>query len=187
MSREFLIASPLTVWTAPAGTSFPDVGAEPNGDWQKLGESSDYYGEDGVTLEVNQDVEEFLGQSTMPLEAFRTEEHLHFTVQVHDVRFDVVRLLFNDNEVTEETGTGSMSLYRGPYTHKVALLARGRSPYDSEGSAEFHVPRCYVAEDSEISFTKGEPAGPEITFAALKPLESEMDDFVYAAEGLATT
>ena len=171
MSRAELIAQPLEVYLAPEGETFPGLGEDPAGDWELLGHSfPENVGEDGVTVELGQDVEEYRGSATLPVEAFRTEESVTFTVQVHDMRPETWAWL-TGNDVEEDTGEKSLDLTRGPNTAKFALLARGASPYDRDGYAQFEVPRCYQSGEPEAEFSKGEPAGLELEFTALQPDE----------------
>ena len=179
MAREEIIAGPLEVYLAPRGESFPDVGADPTGDWEMLGQSgTENYTEDGVSLSLPQTIEEFIGAgSTMAIKAFRTEEAVEITVTVADARLATLAAALNDNDETEATGQREMSLYRGSEVTELALLARGKSPYEDDGDGQFQVPACYHSGEPEIQYVKGEPSAVELTFRSLLPESDEMDDF----------
>jgi len=179
MSRHELIAAPLTVWLAPVGTSFPDIGVEPPAAWNKLGKMGDEnYTEDGVTVQLPQTLEGFTpAGATMPAKMWRTESGVIVGVTVADVRAEVMKYALNGNEVTEATGTFSLPLLRDVDVTEYALLARGQSPYDNGEEGQFQVPRVVVDGEPEIVFTKGgDPAAIEFEFTALDPADAA-DDF----------
>ena len=121
-----------------------------------------------------------LRSGVKPDAAFRTEETITFTVQVHDMRPETWAWI-TGNDVEEDGEEKSLNLERGANTAKFALLARGASPYDRGGYAQFEVPRCYQSGEPEAEFSKGEPAGLELEFTALQP--DEGDEIRLVAEG----
>ena len=167
--RPELIAQPLEVFVATVGTAFPDLGAEVPADWSRLGRTFPAnIGEDGITVQPTQEVEEFFGQSTMAVEAFRTEEGLVFTIPVADLRLETWRWVLG-NDINDETiGEVAIDFERGPNTKKLALLARGLSPYDRSKQAQFEVPVCYHSGEPEVEFSKGDPGELELEFTSLR-------------------
>lgn len=187
MSRNELIAAPLTVWLAPAGTTFPAIDAVPNGAWERLGKLGDEnYTADGVSVQLPQTLEGFTpAGATMPAKMWRTESGVIVGVTVADVRPEVMTYALNGNTVTDESGAFSVSLLRDVDVTEYALLARGQSPYDNTQIGQFQVPRCVVDGEPEIVFTKGgDPAAIEFEFTALDPYDAA-DDFkvIFEAEG----
>ena len=181
MAREEILAGPLEVWKAPRGEDFPDLGEDPTGDWELIGASGvENYTEDGVSVELPQDIEEFIGAgSTMALKAYRTEESIEITVNVADMRLEMWQAALNGNPITEDTGQRDISLYRGGDVEHFSLLLRGKSPYDGdEGDGQFQLPAAYMSGEPEIEHQKGEVQSLELTFRSVLPEGAEMDDFL---------
>jgi hypothetical protein len=172
-----IIAAPFSAWWAPVGTAFPALGAAPAGDWTLIGTSGDEsYDPEGVSVEHSQDINAVrpLG-STAPVKAFRREEDLLIGFTLWDVSLEQYRLALNNNEITTvaagagTAGTKSVNLYRGPQVATMALLLRADvSPYGDAMQMQYEVPRCYQSGNPAPAYRKGEPAGVELAFAALK-------------------
>lgn len=184
MSEYELIAAPLEVFLAPVGTAFPDLNQEPQSPWELLGKLGDKsYTDDGVSVSLPQTIETFTpAGGTMPRKAWRTEEGVVLSVTVADVSAEIMAKAVNDNEITEASGEVSLSLLRGIDVAEYALLARGQSPEDGDGKAQFQLPKCYVSSEPEVQYTKGgDPAAVEFEFSSLDPAE-DADEFVYIYE-----
>ena len=179
MAREEILAGPLELWVAPRGEEFPAPDEQPSGGWERVGASgTENYNDDGVTVALPQTIEEFIpAGATMAVKAFRTEESVEITVNVADARIETWKLALNDNEETASTGEREVSLYRGENVHHFALLARGKSPYEEDGSGQFQVPACYMSAEPEFEGVKGTPGALELTFRSVLPEGDEMDDF----------
>lgn len=181
MSREEILAGPLTLWLAPRGEAFPLIGTAPAGNWELIGESgTKNFTDDGVTITLGQSIEKFTpAGSTFARKAFRTEESMEIGVTVADVRSEVVQKALNENALTETTGQREVSLLRGVDVHEYALLARGTSPYEDTGDnvGQFQVPAVYLMSEPEVAYVKGTPAGVELTFDTLEPDTAEEADF----------
>lgn len=184
MNPQEIIARPLELWVAPAGESFPAVGAAPVGNWVLLGKSGDKsYTEDGVTIQLAQTIEEWTpAGSTMAVKAFRTNEQVLIGVTIADITAENLKVALNGNTVTSALDESELSLIQGMDVEEYALLARGMSPYDNAKAGQFQVPRCYQAAEPEVTFQKGEPAAVELSFASLDPGKDDEDDFVVIYE-----
>lgn len=173
-----IVASPLTVWLAPVGTAFPAIDADPPTEWIKLGTNGDRnYDDDGVTVSHDQTIETFTpAGSTGAVKAWRTEEELAIGFTLVDLSVAQYAKVLNDATVTDTAagvgvaGTSEFGLSQGHEVAAFAMLARGKSPAGDDFTAQYQVTRCYQAESPEPTFTKGEPAGLEVSFAALEDL-----------------
>ena len=78
---------PFDVYHAPVGESFTDLSQTPAGNWKKFGtNASRHYGEDGVILTFEQDIEEksFAGGPEI-LEYRRTLERFKCSFKLFDL------------------------------------------------------------------------------------------------------
>lgn len=185
MSAEEIIGAPLTLWLAPIGTAFPafdDDESAFDAAWVKVGESGDKnYTDDGVAVNLAQTIETFTGAGgTLPRKAWRTEESCDITVNLADMRLEMLTFALNDNDVTEDAtaGTREIPLLRGVDVTEYALVARGLSAYNGDEVSQIQIPRCYQSAEPEITHNKGEAASAELTFAALDP-EDDAANFVW--------
>ena len=180
-----IIAAPFTIYLAPTGTAFPDIGEDPSGDWFKIGTSGDEnYNEEGVKVSHTQTIEKTrtLG-TTAPRKAFRTAEDLMIGFQLHDMTLEQYNLAIEGSEVqTVAAGTGvagrkSISAYRGFNLPTHALLARGNfSAYGNGMNTQYEVPVCYQSGSPEPVFVKGSPAGLSLEYTALINPDATGDD-----------
>lgn len=184
-----IIAGPVDVYLAPVGTAFPDVSADPAGNWVKLGTAGKKnYGEDGVTVTHEQEIEEFrtLGR-TGPVKAFRTSEGLKISLMLHDFDLDHLKRALNDNTVTAvaagsgTAGVNKLPLLRGLDLSEYALVLKGDFSPEGEGwASQYQVPRVYEGGSPEVVFKKGEPAGVALEFIALEdPNAATGEEFGY--------
>ncbi len=176
MALEILFA-PYDVYWAPVGEAFPIIEVAAAGNWLVLGTSlAERTNEDGVMVTLEQDFEEFRAAGTSaPIEASRVSESLIVSLTLHDLRPNMLRLVLNNNAVSSTAAGGGaagfdeIDLERGPgKPNEVALLVRGASTQFATGNAQYQIPRCYGASSPEIVHTKGEAAGIEIEFRALR-------------------
>lgn len=177
MEPFHLIAAPFTAWWAPVDEAFPDVSEAPAGNWKKIGTSGDSdYNEEGVTVSHQQTVEVFRGLGgTGPRKAFRTEEGLLISFQLHDLTLAQYALALNNNTVDTTAaavgvaGTKDVDLYRGLDVQQMALLLRGDvSPEGAGFKMQYQIPVCFVSSSPEPVYTKGSPAGLALEFTALE-------------------
>lgn len=176
MALEIMFA-PYDVYWAPVGEAFPVVEAVPAGNWLVLGAAvAERTNEDGVMVAMEQDFEEFRSAGhSAPQEASRVSEAVITTLTLHDLRPSMLRLVLNNNAVSN-TGAGggfagfdAIDLERGAgKPNEMALLVRGISAQFATGNAQYQIPRCYVASSPEIVHTKGEAAGILMEFHALR-------------------
>ncbi len=172
-----IIAAPFTAWWAPVGTAFPALGAAPSVDWVQIGTSGDQsYDPEGVSIEHGQEVNAVrpLG-STAPVKAFRTEEDLTVTFTLWDVTLEQYRLALNNNTIATVAagvgtpGTKAVQFYRGAQVATMALLLRSdSSPYGDAMSMQYELPYCFQSGNPTPVYRKGEPAGLEFEFMALR-------------------
>jgi hypothetical protein len=166
-----IIAAPVTAWWAPVGTAFPDIGAEPASAWELIGKSGNRnITEDGVTVQHGQSIQEHrTAGSTGPVKATRDEESLVVSFSLADLRAEMYRLGLNNNAIDDGTaGQKKISMHRGIQVAQLALLIRGPSPYIADGISQYQVPRVYVGENQEITFSKGDLAGMSFEFHAIE-------------------
>lgn len=179
-----IIAAPFDLWIAPVAEPFPAINAAPAGGWVKVGTNgAKNYGEDGVTVAHEEEIEEFrfLG-TTGPLKAVRTSEGLMMTLMLHDISLEQYRLALGMNTVaTTAPGAGTagfkkLGLSKGFNVAERAALLRGPSPYGAGWNLQYELPRAYLRAEAEVVYSKGEPAGLEITLVALEALSGAADE-----------
>lgn len=178
MSDLNIINGPLSLYFAPVGTTFPDIDDEPPTGFTLIGTSgAKNYTEDGVSVAMNQSIEEFRGLATThALKAFRTEEETIVTVTMADLTLTEVRRALNENAVNVTAagggiaGVDDISLDRGAVVNTIALLVRGlgKSPQFATGNLQFELDKAYEGGSQELTFVKGEPAGVLLEFHALE-------------------
>ena len=178
MSDLNIINGPIELYFASTGTTFPDIDDEPPTGFTLIGTSgAKNYMEDGVSVAMNQSIEEFRGLgSTYALKAFRTEEEVIITVKMADLTLSEVRRALNENAVNVTAagggtaGVDDISLDRGVVVNTIALLVRGvgKSPQFATGDLQFELDKAYEGGSQELIFVKGEPAGVLLEFHALE-------------------
>jgi hypothetical protein len=172
-----IIGAPFTLYTAPLGTAFPLIDAEPAAAWVKIGTSGDRsYSDDGVTVAHSQTISQArpLG-ATGPVKAWRTEEGLVVSLTLWDLTLEQYAVALNSNALaTTAAGSGTagfkaLQLYRGVNVAALALLVRGDvSAYGDDFKSQYEIPVCYQSANPEPVFKKGEPAGVALEFTALE-------------------
>lgn len=167
MSIE-IVNGPLEAYWGPVGESYPAIGTTPAGNWTLIGASgSENYTEDGVSLQGEDSVEFFraLG-SPYPRKAFRTSADLIVSLTMVDLTPAMLRLAFNNNTVTDDTGEDTLSLLKDLDVTEMALLVRGvgKSTLLSGSNCDFRLPRVVVAGSIDLSFVKGDAVGVELMF-----------------------
>jgi hypothetical protein len=172
-----IIAAPFTAYFAPLGEAFPDIDADPAGNWVKIGTSGDEsMDEEGVTVQHAQEVNKIrtLGTTT-PIKAFRVAEDLMISFTLLDVSPEFYGLSVNSNEVATvaagsgTAGTKTLQFYQGEQVATMALLLRANvSPAADAMNMQYEVPYCFQSGSPEPVFRKGEPAGFALEFSALR-------------------
>lgn len=177
-----IIAAPYKVWVAATDASFPAVDEDPDAAWTRLGSSGDgNYGDDGVTVQHNQEIEKWRGQSVQPVKAFRTSEDLVVAFTLHDLSAEQYALILNDADVTQtaagtgQAGTDEFPLARGGLVAVHKVLVRGLSPAGEDFVAQYEVPRAYEGNSQEVQHQKGTPAGLACEWHALADLDATDD------------
>jgi hypothetical protein len=159
-----IIGAPYQVYVARVGTPFPDVDETPGLDWQLLG-SFERLGEDGVTVALEQEINDVYGQLTIPIKAFRTQEGMLISFPLMDMRMEALRYLLNGNPITTNPasngtpGRKGMGMYRGPNVEYFAWLIRGYSPEAAENylNCQYEVYKGANTGNTDFTYTKGEP------------------------------
>jgi hypothetical protein len=173
--RDEIIASPLTLYLAPAGTAFPDLDAEPAAGWILLGSEGDRnLDDDGVEVSSPQTIEQFRGQSTTVQKAFRTEEDQILGFTLVDLSPEMQALAHDDATLTTVAaatgvaGEKKFSVKRGPVVETFALLARGDSTVENGLITQMEWPTVYQSADIARVYSKGEPAGLALEYTAME-------------------
>lgn len=159
-----IITAPMKVYIAPLGEAFPDIDADPAGDWELLGTNGDRsYEEGGVTVSHSKSYDKVrTAGATGPVKATLREEDLMIRLTLLDLTLEQYKNALNGNTVTT-TAAGSGSAGKKSIglsqsvgrTREFALLVRGLSPYDETLNAQYEVPRCYDSGSAEPVFRKG--------------------------------
>lgn len=175
-----IVAGPIEVYVAPVGESFPAIGTEPpGGNWTLLGTNGDSnYGDDGVTIEHPQTVEDFRGLgSTAPMKSFRTEEDLLISFMLADLTLEEYARVLNFNSVATDSDDKTLDIYRGHDVLYKALLIRGedRGPYGTSYNIQWQIPRVREDSSPEVVFQKGSPAMLAVSFRAMADLNASAD------------
>jgi hypothetical protein len=113
------------------------------------------------------------------------DEDFSLSLVLWDMSLEQYSYAMNGNAVaTTAAGAGTagfktLGLYRGSQVNEFALLLRGISAYDPAMTAQFEVPRAVDAGNPEPVFTKGKPAGLQLSFMAMEDLDAatEADRF----------
>lgn len=161
-----LVAGPITLYVADAGTAHPEISMALPVAWTRLGAN---LSEDGVVVTPEETIErQKTLDSPRTKKLFRTEDDLDLTCTLLDLTAETFARVMNGASVSTQaagSGTGGyrqFTLGRGSEVNLYALVARGVSPYDSEMNAQYYIPRCYI-QSGGPTYVKGEAAGLELT------------------------
>ena len=178
-----IIVSPLEVYLAPVGESFPDVDETPAGNWVLLGTNGKKnYAEDGVTVSHEQTINQIrtLG-TTGPAKVVRPEENLSIALILNDFSAEEYAKILNNvavDDVAAASGTPGhrdITLRQGPDVALFALLCKGVSPYGDSWAAQYEVPIVYQSENPAPIFNKGDAAGLACVFMAIEDPNAATD------------
>lgn len=176
MSAPFeIIVSPFNIYWAPTGEAFPDISDDPAGSWALIGTNGNLnYGEDGVVITHEQNVEVFRPDgATGPIKAARTEESLMIGLSLWDTTMEQYQFALNGNTVNSVAagsgigGNKNIGLARGADVTLMALLIRGVSPYDDTMSMQYEIPFAYESGSPEVSYNKSNVAALSLQFGCL--------------------
>jgi hypothetical protein len=151
------------------------VDANPSGSWTKIGTSGSLnYDEAGVMVKKSQALQFWRGVgAAAPIKAFRTEESLAISFKVMDLTVEQVSAALNGNTVTTTgassgvAGNKSIPMESGLIVTQYALLLRGPSSH-YDGIGQWEIPIVVQDGELELVFSKGEPAGVQLSFQALR-------------------
>lgn len=189
MSLPEIIASPLTIWIAPIGTSFPAIDEEPEAPWIKLGSNGDAsYAEGGVTVQHSRQSETSrpAGPATAPTHSFTASDDLRISVELLDLTLEQYAVAMGMNAVTSVPAAPGQPGYRvmglslpARRNNTLALLARGPSPYVDWLNAQYEVPRCAEVGSPRLVFRRGSAAGLALEFMALADLAAANEEEIF--------
>lgn len=180
-----VIAAPYTVWMAPLGTTFPDVGSDPSASWEKIGISGDKsQTEAGVKVKHDQSLKKiFSSGATGPIKMVRDQEDMEISFEIMDLTLDSYSHALNENAVASTVavaGTNAaqkaIGLRQGITVAEMALLVRGPSPYGADIAMQYELPRCIQSGKPSPVFAKGKPTGLALAYTVLEDLNAPTDD-----------
>jgi hypothetical protein len=176
-----LVSTPLSLYLAPVGTTFPTVDTLPASfgtQWTPVG--SNIYGPTydtdaaGITVTHNQTFATFTPVgTTAPIKMWRTDEQLQISISLADISPAQYANALNSPALTTVAattglaGTTSFPLLQGIPVTNYALLARGVSSINDAFNAQYQVPCVYQAANPAPVYKKGAPAELAITFATM--------------------
>lgn len=180
-----IIAAPYTVWMAPLGTAFPDVGADPAAAWERIGISGDKSQmEAGVKVKHDQSLKKiFASGATGPVKVIRDQEDIEVSFEIMDLTLDTYAHALNENAVTGAAAIAggaaaqkAIGLRMGITVAEMSLLVRGPSPYGADIAMQYELPRCVQSGKPSPVFAKGKPAGLALAYTVLEDLNAPTDD-----------
>ncbi len=175
---EVIAASPIALYIATVGATFPTLDADPNPSfWTKIGLSGDLNYDDGagVSVEHPQNLSPWrsLGDSGSR-KVFRQDEDCKIKVKVVDLRLETYSLAINSNPVTTvpatigTAGYKKLGLSRGLSVATNALLIRMLvSPYGAEWIGQYEFPRAAQSGSPTVVYLKKDPVGLELEWMSL--------------------
>lgn len=173
-SDEITVASNGQVYVAPVGTALP---TSPTGSLNAAFVGLGYASEDGVTLTVTPDIQEFMAwQSRQAVRRELTAQELQVAFQLLQWNEETVPLAFGGGDITAVSGgyrydfpTGSDAL------DERALIIDAN---DGDRRTRFVFPRGNVVESVESQFTRSAMSMLPITFKALEPSDGSGAGYV---------
>lgn len=175
-----VIAAPLTVYVAAVGTGKPDVSADPDASWFKLGTTGDKnYSDKGVVVTHDQTIVTWKpAGSTGARKAWRTEEFVTVEVELVDLTIEQYAKTLNNATVTTSGNHKTIQLQQGPTVATFALLARGISPINDQLNAQYYCPLVFQADNPAPAFAAaGVPAMLACKFQTLEDSSGGFGDF----------
>lgn len=171
-----VIAAPLTVYVAPAGTTAPDVDVSIDisvidASWTKLGTSgTKNYSEKGVVVTHDQTIVTWKpAGSTGARKAFRTEEFVTIEVELVDLTIEQYAITLNNATVDVSALFSSVQLQQGPTVATFAIAAIGLSPVNESLNAMYYSPLVFQAENPAPAYAAaGVPAMLACKFQTLE-------------------
>lgn len=184
-SSELTVASSGQVYVAPVGTALPTT---PNGALNAAFVGLGYLTEDGVTLSVSPDIQEFMAwQSRQAVRRELTAQEIQLAFQLEQWNEETVPLAFGGGAVTSVSGG-----YRYDFPLESDALDERALVIDADDGdrrTRFVFPRGNVTESVETQFVRSALAVLPITFKALQPADGSVacyglfDDTVAFAPG----
>lgn len=189
MNHPEIIAAPFEMWVAPVGTAFPALADEPAAPWSKLGlHGARSYSEGGVSIEHRPQygISTPAGPDAVPGNAFLTSDELRINVELIDLSLESYSLALSQAPISDtprapgSAGFRSIALAHSPRSMaRLALLARGPSPYNDDMMAQYEVPVCRQIGSPTPTFQRGEPAGLALQFLALRNPSATSEDEIF--------
>lgn len=193
-----ILAARFNLFVGPYDVAIPALSAGEPAGFTKIGRGG-YRNitTDGFTASNPMSFEKFrsLG-SAYPSKFFRTEADAMLRVTVADFRFEVLKLAFDDNDITVDAGPA-------PYTKKLGLTVGLNLPpmrviaYSAEGSpygnygARLVLRRAVLTAPQEFNFRRTAPVVVQLAFEGMEE-EGVVDEeesvwFAEALTAIATT
>lgn len=174
-----VIASPATLYFAPAATARPSIVTHPyptpSSPWALIGTSGALnYTEGGVKIAMPQEINKWksLGD-TGSRKAFRLSEDVMVEVTVADLTLEQFKHSLNGNTITTTAAAGAdagakkIGLSRGPGVASMAILVVFPSPYGADLWSHVWLPRAINEGSPDVVFQKSEPAGLLLQFSSM--------------------
>jgi hypothetical protein len=169
-----MVSGPLTIFTAPEGTTFPEISATPGSPWALMGANGDKsISDDGLTVNVEEETnDQMVLGSTLPQKVFRVSEAMMFDFMLFDLTAEMFAVAMSGlavSDVPAAVGTGgyrSVPLVRGFNINYQSFLFRGFSPYLDNAFAQYWIPKGYAQFSGEVQYQKGEAAALGISVKA---------------------
>lgn len=165
-----LIGPGFTLYWAAAGTAMPAINAAIDDEvWTRIGKNGNKsYAEEGVRVSAPQSLNPFRGYgSAAPLKFFRGEEDQIYQVTIADLTLESFALALNQNGVTETGISRKLGLSRGLTVSTVALLARGPSPYFSNGHSQWYTKYVANASSPDVPLRRDNAAFYQLEWRAI--------------------
>ncbi|MCP5004698.1 MAG: hypothetical protein GY941_12285 [Planctomycetes bacterium] len=166
------------VWMAPEGEAYPDISDAPAGNWAKIGSNGNrHYTEEGVRLELSQDMEEHSGAGgTEVLKISRVLERAKIQFELFDLSSAEIIKALNLTTTTQDTAAGSgtgghqaFSLLRGLTVTQVAILVRGENKSTDlvTENIQIEIPSAAQIASLEMIHNKSDKAGVAFDLQAI--------------------
>ncbi len=163
---ELFVGQTGQVYVAPVGTALPTA---PDGTLNSAFVGLGYHTEDGVSLSVDPDIQEFMAwQSRTPVRRELNTQGITASWTLQQWNENNVPLAFGGGTVTALGGGG----YRYDFPEDEDALDERSvviDAVDGDDKMRFVIPRCNVTEAVETNFQRSETAQLPITVAALEP------------------
>lgn len=169
---------------APVGTTLPAENSDPTAALAAAFVGAGYISEDGATLSVGSEVEDFM--------AWQSKQPVRRSKQTQDISVAFAMMQLNEENLPFAFGGGSVSSAGGRFTYRFpeaedSLDERSLVLDTTDGDVHYRfvIARGTVSEAVETQFTKSAVSLLPVTFKALKPLSGRTAYVITDAPGFA--